>query len=307
MISGDPVISFVMPTFNRAGYIGDAVKSVLDQDSGSWELLIIDDGSTDQTEQVVSCFPDERIRYFKTSNRERGAARNFGVSMARGLLVSFIDSDDLIEKHTVSSAIDVITKNPYWTVFHFGYVIRDINGGLVSPAEKLPAVTNSILIKRNVIGCHAIFIIRDVLIGNPFSEDRVLSGSEDYELWLRLASRYKIHHINMVTACLRNHSGRSMFNTDLAVVERRVKKLLKLALGDEKVRTYIGADIPIFKAYRYSYISLYAASAGNRILALTYLYKAVRKSTGFLFSYRALMIVLKMFPIIDKIRLRNRS
>lgn len=307
MMSSDPVVSFVMPTFNRAGYIGDAVQSVLDQDSGSWELLIIDDGSTDETGQVVHGFIDGRIRYFKTPNRERGAARNLGVSLAKGRLVSFIDSDDLIKKHSVSSAIDVMMKNPDWTVFHFGYEVRDINGGLVYPAEELPAVTNSILIKRNVMGCHAIFVLRDILIANPFSEDRDLSGSEDYELWLRLASRYKIHHINMVTACLRNHGGRSMFNTDLSVVERRVEKLLQFALGDEKVRIYLGDDMPVFKAYRYSYISLYAASAGNRTLALTYLFRAVRKSSGILFSYRALMIVLKMFPIIDVFRFRIRS
>ncbi|MEL7221748.1 MAG: glycosyltransferase family 2 protein, partial [Bacteroidota bacterium] len=90
-----PFFSIIIPTYNRAAYLPHAIKSVMDQVFADWELLIVDDGSTDDTRKVVQPFlSDERIRYHWQENRELNGARNTGVRLARGRYIAFLDDDD---------------------------------------------------------------------------------------------------------------------------------------------------------------------------------------------------------------------
>jgi len=89
------IISIIIPTFNRAYSLPDAIQSVLEQSAESWELIIVDDGSTDDTRQVISRFlSDERIKYYFQKNAGVSAARNKGVELSRGDYLIFLDSDD---------------------------------------------------------------------------------------------------------------------------------------------------------------------------------------------------------------------
>lgn len=290
-----PFVSFVIPTYNRAQFLSTAVESVLRQDVGDWELIIMDDGSTDSTEEIVSKFNDPRIVYVRTPNNERGVARNAGVDLAKGTFVSFIDSDDYILPHAVRRAMQVAHQHPDWSVFHFGFEIRDGEGGLLKPADQLPELSNFLLKRRNIIGCHGIFIKRAILLQHRFSAIRELSGTEDYELWIRLAARYPIHHLNEVTAVLVQHPGRSMEEGDVTKVEKRILAFLRLAMADEEVRKYLGHDADKFESDRISYISLHAALVGNRRLAWYYLKLFLRKSPLLLFTKRTLSILLNLY------------
>jgi len=90
-----PAVSVVLPTYNRAWRIGRAIRSVENQTCGDVELIVVDDGSTDDTERVVTAIPDPRIRYVRHSKRRGGsAARNTGIELARAGLIAFLDSDD---------------------------------------------------------------------------------------------------------------------------------------------------------------------------------------------------------------------
>jgi glycosyltransferase involved in cell wall biosynthesis len=90
-----PVISVIIPTYNRAHLVGRAIRSVLAQTFQDWELIVVDDGSSDNTEEVVCSFQDPRICYISHEvNRGGSAARNTGIKVARGEYVSFLDSDD---------------------------------------------------------------------------------------------------------------------------------------------------------------------------------------------------------------------
>lgn len=90
----NPFFSVVVPTYNRASIIGDCMNSVVSQLFKNWELIVIDDGSTDDTGNEVHKIVDRRIRYFKIPRSERSAARNFGVSKSKGQYICFLDSDD---------------------------------------------------------------------------------------------------------------------------------------------------------------------------------------------------------------------
>lgn len=290
----DPLVSFVIPTYNRVGFLDRAIESVLAQDCDAWELLLIDDGSTDETGDFIKKYSDDRIRYFKTENRERGAARNFGVSVSKGHYISFLDSDDLITKDALSQAAKVIDAHPDWFVFHFSFEIRSPEGVLLEGPAKIPSVTNPLLVRKNVIGCQGVFIKRDILIRNPFNERRDLSGSEDYELWVRLASRFTIYHLEPITAVLIQHVDRSMLKTDFHSVERRIMAFLDSSLSDEYVLDFLGRRVSEFKAFRYSYISLYAVILGRSRSAIRYLFMSVRKWPFIIFSFRFYVIIVKI-------------
>jgi len=295
MPSDKPFVSFVIPTYNRAHLLPGAIDSVINQESDSWELVIVDDDSSDDTSDVVNVYADSRIKYVRIKKGERGKARNTGVLHAAGRYISFLDSDDTVTVDAVTRALHISSMHPEWVIFHFDYEVRDLYGGLISSAENLPGVTNELLVRKNVIGCHGIFILREILIDNPFSESVELSGSEDYELWLRLAARYKINHVSQVTAVLVEHGRRSMVTSGIDSIEKRIRLFIRLSLSDELVVDYLGSRVSEFVAWRFSYISLHAALSNCRKKSLQYLIKSFYKYPRMIFSRRTLMIIYYLF------------
>src|SRR5882672_6620269 len=96
MTSGGPQFSIVMPTYNRAHMVGKTIASILRNDFTDFEVLVVDDGSEDDTEALIAKLTDPRIHYYKKENGERGAARNYGAIRANGRYINFFDSDDVM-------------------------------------------------------------------------------------------------------------------------------------------------------------------------------------------------------------------
>jgi glycosyltransferase involved in cell wall biosynthesis len=107
----DPLISIIMPAYNAASFLKEAVKSVLAQDYPHWELLIVNDGSTDATAQIAKSFTDTRIRYFSQPNAGVSAARNCGLSTMKGDYFCFLDADDVMPPQSLSSRLSVFTAH----------------------------------------------------------------------------------------------------------------------------------------------------------------------------------------------------
>jgi len=105
-------ISIIMAAYNTGMYIGEAIQSVIDQSYTNWELLIIDDGSTDDTESVVSSFQDNRIRFFSQPNAGVSVARNQGLKNMTGNYFCFLDADDLMTEKSLASRLSVFHQNP---------------------------------------------------------------------------------------------------------------------------------------------------------------------------------------------------
>ena len=113
MMDKTNTVSIILPTYNRAGYIRDAIESVLKQTYGNFKLMIVDDGSTDNTEQVVAPYlSDKRVRYMKQPNSGAAAARNYGLTVREGDFVAFIDSDDIWEPEKLGIQVSIMAALP---------------------------------------------------------------------------------------------------------------------------------------------------------------------------------------------------
>src|SRR5947209_8581316 len=104
-----PYFSVVIPTYNREKLIQNTLNSVLNQKYQSFEIIVIDDGGQDNTEQLIKNIDDPKISYYKKENGERGAARNYGWQLAKGSYVTFLDSDDIFYENHLKEAYDFIT------------------------------------------------------------------------------------------------------------------------------------------------------------------------------------------------------
>ncbi|TRO65112.1 glycosyltransferase family 2 protein [Christiangramia sabulilitoris] len=123
-------VSIIIPTYNRAHIIGETIKSIINQTYPKWELIIVDDGSSDNTESIIKQFGDSRIIYQqRPANRERGgnAARNWGFEVSKGKYVKWLDSDDLLAPHCLEKQMSFIKENNLDVVFSRSRFFKEIS------------------------------------------------------------------------------------------------------------------------------------------------------------------------------------
>jgi glycosyltransferase involved in cell wall biosynthesis len=205
-----PFFSIVVPTYNRADLLGVAIESVLKQTYSDWELVIVDDGSTDNTAEVVKNYGDARIRYIYQTNAERSAARNNGIAQATGRYICFLDSDDYYLPERLILLFSEITKiNCPVAMFYTGVMI-DKNGKLSRQAtdyKRYKDVFDSIA--GNFIGCPQACISREIL--EEFKYHTGFRIGEDMELWLRIAQKYPVTYLDeQYTFVALEHDDRSV-------------------------------------------------------------------------------------------------
>jgi glycosyltransferase involved in cell wall biosynthesis len=238
-----PKISVIIPTYNRASVLLRAVNSVFCQTLQDFELIIIDDCSTDSTEQVIKGVCDVRIRYFKREKKENAAAaRNVGIQCARAELVAFLDSDDEWLPRKLERQVALFKQAGLATagVFSWMYLYPSRRRfSILLPTEKLSVYRQ--LLGKNILGSPSSAMIRKSCLEAVGFFDARLPSSEDYDLWLRLAKRYRIAVVNEPLVIIhaggadrlsRNLEAKSAaaeiidrkINGDLTVIQRRKRK-----------------------------------------------------------------------------------
>jgi len=195
-----PLVSVIMPTYNYAQFIGNAIKSALAQTHKNFELIIIDNYSDDNTEEMVRSFADSRIRYFKFNNHGMVAAsRNFGIKTAQGEYLAFLDSDDSWLPDKLECVLQFINDSPdIDLVCHDEYHVNIVNPEYRKKARYGPyRKYKGLLFKSNSISTSAVVVRKSKVVkAGLFSEDRKFDTAEDYELWLRLSKICKIEYLH---------------------------------------------------------------------------------------------------------------
>ncbi len=281
-----PIFSIIIPTYNRGFLLPNTINSVLDQTYFFFEVIIVDDGSTDNTSELVKPYlADKRISYFKIKNSERGAARNFGVLRSKGDYITFLDSDDIFLPWHLATALEKIRSSNSPPVFHLRYEILLLDGSVDLP-PLLPSPVNDKLLEGNFLSCMGVFLRRDIAEQNPFDADRQLSGSEDYELWLRIAARVPILTFDEITSRLINHKDRSVIHTNPKSLMARISSLGRKLQGNELFMQRFGNRLEMFNSFSTLYLALHLALSGARWLALKSLVYSVREYPYVVFNYR---------------------
>ncbi len=188
-INGAPaLVSVILPTYNRAWTLKAAVDSVLDQDYPHIELIVIDDGSTDTTQDLLATYGD-RIRVLTQVNRGVSAARNAGIRIAGGSLIALLDSDDTWDKRKISCQVDFFKAHPEAMICQTEEIwIR--NGKRVNPKkrhQKPSGMIFEVSLHLCLVSPSAVMMRKDLFdrIGY-FNED--FTVCEDYDLWLRVGA-----------------------------------------------------------------------------------------------------------------------
>lgn len=271
-----PVFSVIIPTYNRAEFIKKTIDSVLAQAFADFEIIVVDDGSTDNTVEIVKAIGDKRITYHYKKNEERAVARNTGTSLAKGKYLTFLDSDDLLYKEHLTVALEVVKKCSEPEFFHLGYEIKDIPNDYTKKIDYLPEIVNEIMIDGNSLSCNGVFLRKDIAEKHQFNSDRDLSGTEDYELWLRLASRYPLYCDNRITSVIIQHDNRSVITVSREKLITRIELLEKYLLEDKKFIKKFSENLSEFKANNRIYIALHLAlTKKHRLGAVNFLAKSL--------------------------------
>nr|WP_262905655.1 glycosyltransferase family 2 protein [Hymenobacter siberiensis] len=290
--SSSPFFSIVVPCYNRADIVRETVLTILKQEYWDFELILVDDGSRDNTGEVVAQITDPRVRYFYKENGERGAARNYGAQQARGRYINFFDSDDEMYPNHLRVVKEFIDQNGEVEVVHTGYECLDGQNRVISEVYEFAGNTNEVLLLDNPLACNTVFVRNDIALANPFEEDRRLASAEDWELWLRLASKYTFHPIRQKTFCLREHDGRSLNTINPESVRVRDELFAQLVSRNPDFARRYPNQLPKFIADRYTFITLtMALSKKDRLQTVRYLFKAMEQDPTVLWRRRFLASV----------------
>jgi glycosyltransferase involved in cell wall biosynthesis len=283
--------SIVIPTYNRADFIVKAIESIVNQTYQNFEIIIVDDGSTDNTEDIVKNVVNNKLKYFKIPNSERGFARNCGTKKSVGDYVTFLDSDDVLLPNYFSNAIETINKYNSPPFFHLGYEIVNTDHSNHLKVTNLINDDIDFLVKGNSLSCMGCFLRADKSREFLFNEDRNLSGSEDWELWLRVLANCGIKTDNRISARMYNHSSRSVHTTQETKLSQRKILALAYAFTDEKVSDYYSKFYKKMDAFADSYISLHLALVGDIKNSFKYLVKFIKNHPKGIFTIRFLAII----------------
>jgi glycosyltransferase involved in cell wall biosynthesis len=234
-VSDKPVISIVLPTFNGSRYVGEAIRSCLDQTYRDWELIVVDDGSSDDTPAIIARYveQDPRIRTFRHhTNMKLPAALNTGFGEARGDYFTWTSDDNVYLQSALSEMLRVLSESAdtdivYADVGHVdenGLAIRDVPAG---PPEDLPF--------RNSVG--ACFLFRRRVFEELKGYRQELFMAEDYDFWLRASGRFRLLPLHRLLYRYRWHS-RSLTSQQsaqaraiVAALERNLPEMHSLSSG----------------------------------------------------------------------------
>ena len=221
-----PSVSVVIPAYNAEKWISQTIESVLAQDFKDYEIVVVNDGSTDCTKDIVSGYKD--VYCIDKSNGGQASARNVGIRAAKGKYVAFLDADDLWAPHKLRLQMELIESSGTKWCYSDCYVLEDATGIIRCKLSQLRKLHRGNVLVPLYLGC---------FIGSPtpvvhrrifdtvgyFDEDPRILRSEDWEMWLRIAAHFPVEFVNQPLAYYRDHyAGVTKQEDTLAALSREL-------------------------------------------------------------------------------------
>jgi glycosyltransferase involved in cell wall biosynthesis len=252
-----PLVSVVIPSYNRRESVKEAVRSALEQDYPKIEVVVIDDGSTDGTKEEIPAAFGSKVRYTYQKNAGKSRARNRGVIESRGELVCFLDSDDVLLPGSISARVGCFRGDEKCRV-SYGVSVNEDGYKKTDEIISRPGYPSGYIMERYIKGpffnnnCYMISR-KDMLNHGMYRED--LANLEDFELFVRLTHKLYFSYCGIVCTLVRNRGQRARHNYE-RIIAQGTKALdyiftdpdLALALAGEKARLYGKAYLRLAKA-----------------------------------------------------------
>ena len=222
------MVSAIIPTYNYGKFVTEAVESALAQTYEPLEVIVVDDGSTDNTKQILEPYMS-RIRYIYQKNQGLSAARNTGIAAARGEFIAFLDSDDLWHSRKTEVQVRYLQENPH-VALAAGVAVPDLGHGwpeIHSDRMEATLVSFADVFLKTRFGPSSVIASKQVFctVGNFSTE---LRSAEDRDMWIRVASQYQMARIDLPLWFYRIH-GNSM-SKNAAQMEINIRRMLKNAI-----------------------------------------------------------------------------
>jgi glycosyltransferase involved in cell wall biosynthesis len=271
-------VSVIIPTYNSEKYISSAVKSVLNQTHHNFELIIVDDGSVDNTQEIINSFNDQRIKYIYQENSGVAVARNTGIENSSGEHIAFLDADDIWVPEKLQIQLDIIserndvcmiysaiemfyTGNDRTKIIKYNHDDNNFVEKLITDPFKSIPYPSTVILKRSCIDKAGTF--------NP-----EFKTGEDWDLWLRLSELGKCRYVNQPLVKKLTHNESITNSLDLKSTEEYHIKLLNKFFANNPEYKKLK-----FKAYSMIYYDIACRYYGrNNFIPTNELYLSLLKS-----------------------------
>lgn len=211
-----PEVSVVIPAYNAAGFLPDAIDSVLAQTMSDLEVIVVDDGSTDETESVVSRYGPP-VRYLRQQNQGVSVARNRGIDESQGRYVAFLDADDTWMPHKLERQLEDLSRHPEHRICFsaFTRVDADLVPLGVSRGEGRNVTLHDLLTRGNVVGSICTIVCERSLLMEAGGFDSAFSQCADWDMWIRLACFTTFYYVDEPLVTYRQHDSNMSRNARL--------------------------------------------------------------------------------------------
>lgn len=265
-----PKVSIIIPTYNRAHYIYEAVESVFAQTYKNYEIIIIDDGSTDNTRETLKRYGD-RIQYFYQKNMGPPAAMNAGVRRAKGEYYVILGDDDALMPDMLERQVGVLERDPDVAFVCGGVHFMDGNGQIykTSRAGRDREKTFKSLLFDNFVW-HLTAVVRRKVSEEMGHFDEKLATTHDYDLWIRIAIKYRFEYTDAPLARFRRHPGNYSKSLDLHLKDHLA--ILDKPVVREQLTPWEWAR---FRAVNYYRFGMFYARTGDYLKAGRNYWRAV--------------------------------
>lgn len=236
-MTAQPLVSVVIPAYNAATFIKTSVESVLGQTFRDFELIVVDDGSTDATSAILTSYGD-RIHCLRLPNGGVSRARNQGVARARGRWVAFLDADDAWKPTKLARQVEELHRRPECGACYTAILVADaqLTPLLEQRSERGGVERADLLVKGNLVTGSASSVACDKgLLTQTGGFDERLSLCADWDMWLRLASTTCFAYVDEPLVLYRRSSA--SMSTNPTVLERDTLRLLEKAFRDRPAET----------------------------------------------------------------------
>jgi len=280
------MVSIIIPTYNRSELLRQCLSSIIAQTYQNFEVLVLDDGSNDDTFGTVKSFNDKRMKYINNGKfSDVAKLRNIGIQVSKGNFIAFCDDDDIWQMNKLSVQVEYLNK--YKFICSNANLIDKksdiISERFISFFDQNCIITTEMLLITNLILTSSVVIERNLINNSTFLESGINCSAEDYELWLRLSVKENIFFINRELISFRSHSNTSSFQSNAALINNVIRiistyekteskdirrasnkgkllkriQLIKIYFIERKIKKMLMEIVTVIFGFKNSYLLLY--------------------------------------------------